>query len=222
MRAAMPVPTSQPAPQHSPSHVAPQPNDKRVPAVVLKMILEGIRDVAGKQFPKVLTEAGLTQYEDKLPPEDQSPTVTEPELSGLYGATYRVIGESLTRVFLQRYGQKLPDAMLAGPAGQLMLKMMEGVPADKRLGTAVQVIADTGTRLWTPMRWSEDDEAYYLEIEHCAICANMHGARSPMCASSEFFYGALARALTGFRITALEVECAAMGAKECKYRIRKV
>lgn len=196
--------------------------DKRVPAVVLRMILEGIREVAGAQFPKVLTEAGLERYSSRLPPADQSPTVTEPELSKIYGTTFRVVGESLTRLFLTRYGQKLPEAMIAGPAGQSMLKDMAGVPEEQRLGKAIQVIADYGCRLWTPMKWSEDDEAYYLEIDHCAICADIHGARSPICANSEFFYGALARALTGFRVTALEVECAAAGAAKCKYRIRKL
>ncbi|MBX5482430.1 MAG: hypothetical protein IRZ16_11435 [Myxococcaceae bacterium] len=194
---------------------------KRVPAVVLRMILSGIEEVTGSQYARVLSQAGLMRYADEPPPEDQSPTITEPELSALYGATYDVIGESLTRLFLTRYGQKLPEAMLAGPAGQEMLARMAGVPEAERLGTAIRLIAETGTKLWTPMRATEDDQAYYLEIENCAICARIHNARSPICANSEFFYGALARALTGFRLTALEIECAAVGAPKCKYRIRK-
>jgi len=81
------------------------------------MILEGIRDVAGSQYPKVLEAAGMSRYANEMPPADASPTITEPELSRLYGSTYRTIGESLTRVFLTNYGRRLPDALLAAPEG---------------------------------------------------------------------------------------------------------
>ncbi len=195
--------------------------EKRVPANVLRMILEGIRDVAGSQFGTLLAKAGLSHYEAELPPQDGTPTITEPELSGLYGTTYRVVGESLTRTFLTNYGRRLPEALLAAPSGQEMLAKAAQVPAAERLGASIKLIADTGTKLWTEMSWSEDSEFYYLEISRCAICADIKGARSPICGNSEIVYGALARALSGIRVSALEVECAAAGAPRCKYRIRK-
>jgi len=196
-------------------------NSKRVPAVAFRLILAGIQDVAGSQFSKVLTQAELQRYLDAPPPEDQSPTVTEQELSRLYGTTYRVIGESLTRMFLTNYGRKLPTALLNSPPGLEMQKAAAAAPAAKKLETAVHLIADTGTKLWVPMKVLEDQEAYYLEIGHCAICAEMKGARSPICANSEVVYTEMARALSGKRVMAIEVECAAMGAPHCKYRIRK-
>ena len=205
----------------SPRPPPPPTADKRVPAVVLRMILEGIREVSGSQFPKVLAQAGLERYAQVLPPSDQSPTITEPELSKLYGATFRVAGESLTRLFLTQYGQKLPEALLNSPSGQQMVQAMEGVPQNERLGRAVHLIAETGTKLWVEMSVSEDQEAYYLSVSRCAICADMHQARSPICANSEIVYGALARALTGMRVTALEIECAAAGGTRCRYRLRK-
>ncbi len=196
-------------------------SDKRVPGVVLRMILEGIREVSGSQFPRVLAQAGLDRYLDALPPSDQTPTITEPELSKLYGATFRVAGESLTRLFLTQYGQKLPEALLNSPSGQQMLASMKDVPTAERLGRAVHLIAETGTKLWVQMEVTEDQEAYYLSVSRCAICADMHQARSPICANSEIVYGALARALTGIRVTALEIECAAAGGTRCRYRLRK-
>lgn len=185
------------------------------------MILEGIRDVAGSQFGVVLEKAGLSRYAAQLPPQDISPTITEPELSALYGTTYRVVGESLTRTFLTNFGKRLPEALLASPAGQEMLAKAAQVPPSERLGAAINLIAETGTKIWTEMSASEDSEYYYLEISRCAICADIHGARSPICGNSEIVYGALARALSGIRVSALEVECAAAGAPHCKYRIRK-
>jgi hypothetical protein len=200
---------------------APDDAPKRVPGLILRMILEEIQGAAGTQYARVLEQAELTRYAEAPPPADQSPTITEPALSRLYGATFKVIGESLTRLFLTNYGRRLPEALLASPAGQQMQAEAQTVPADKRLGAAVRLIAETGTRLWTPMRLLEDSEAYYLEISRCAICADIVGARAPICGNSEIVYTALARALSGVRVTALEVECAAAGGKHCRYRIRK-
>lgn len=194
---------------------------KRVPAVALRLILSGIQEVAGSQFSRVLTEAELQEYGTKAPPEDQTPTISEGQLSRLYGSTHRVIGESLTRVFLTNYGRKLPAALLAGPLGQEMLRKVAQAPEEKKLEAAVREIAETGTKLWVPIRFLEDAEAYYLEIQSCVICAEMKGAQSPICANSEVVYTELARTLSGKRVTAIEVECAAVGAKHCKYRIRK-
>ncbi len=185
------------------------------------MILEGIREVAGSQFGLLLEKAGLSRYAEELPPRDASPTITEPELSSLYGTTFRVVGESLTRTFLTNYGRRLPDALLSSPAGQEMLAKVGQVPPAERLREAIKVIAETGTKIWTEMSSSEDSEYYYLEISRCAICADIKGARSPICGNSEIVYGALARALSGIRVSALEVECAAAGAPRCKYRIHK-
>jgi predicted hydrocarbon binding protein len=189
------------------------------------MILEGIREVAGSQFPKVLEKAGLSHYAIELPPDDPSPTVTELELSHLYGSTFQVVGETLTRQFLRNYGQKLPDAMLASPTGlEMQARVAEvpaSAPASERLGAAIKAIAETGSRVWTNISASEDSEYYYLEISHCAICAEIKGAREPICGNSEVFYGMLARSLSGIRVSALEIECAATGAPRCKYRIRK-
>jgi hypothetical protein len=177
--------------------------------------------VAGSQYGKVLETAGLSRYLDALPPADQTPTVTGPELSHLYGAIYRVMGESLTRLFLTNYGRKLPEALLASPWGKAMVEQASKAPPAERLGTAVRLIAETGTRVWVEMSVTEDAEAFYLEVRNCAVCKEMHKARSPICANNEYFYGAVARALTGMRVTALEVECAAQGAACCKYRLRK-
>lgn len=192
-----------------------------VPASVLRLILEGIRDVAGSQFPRVLEQADLQRYRDALPPADTTPTITHSHLSRLYGTTHRVVGETLTRVFLTNYGRRLPESVLGSAIGQGMYEAMEGVPEAKRLAHAVRVVADTGSRFGVEVVLTEDAEAYYLTVEECAICADIRDARSPVCANSEYFYGTMVKTLSGVRVTALEIECRAQGARHCRYRIRK-
>lgn len=199
----------------------PTAPEKRVPSNVLRMILEGIQEVSGSQFGKVLERAGLNRYANEMPAADTSPTITEPELSRLYGSTFAIAGESLTRQFLMNYGRRLPEALLASPDGQHMVAEAAKVPQADRLRAAVRLIAETGSKIWVGMSWSEDAEYFYLEVPGCAICADIRGARTPICANSEIVYTTLARALSGVRVTALEVECAATGHEKCKYRIRK-
>ena len=195
--------------------------DKRMPELALHLILESIRDVAGSRYGKVLETAGLTRYLDAPPPADQTSNVTGHELARLYGATYQVMGESLTRLFLTNYGRKLPDTLLASPWGHEMVEKASQAPPSERLGTAVRLIAETSSKVWGEQSVSEDTVAFYLEVRNCAVCREMRNVRSPICASNEYFFGAVARALTGVRVTALEVECTAQGASCCKFRLRK-
>ena len=161
------------------------------------------------------------RYQDALPPADTTPTITHRQLSQLYGTTHRVVGETLTRVFLTNYGRRLPESMLGSAIGQGMYEAMEGVPENARLARAVRVVAETGSKFGVEVQLTEDSEAYYLTVVECAICADIHNARAPVCANSEYFYGTMVRTLSGVRVTALEIECGAQGAGHCRFRIRK-
>lgn len=199
----------------------PSPEERRVPASVLRLILNGIRDVAGSRYERVLEEAELGQYASAPPPDDDTPTISHPALSRLYGATHRLIGETLTRAFLNSYGRRLPESLLASELGAEMKAQMEGVPGPQRLEKAVRLVADSGKAFKVEVGVSQTPEAWFLTVDACAICADMKGAQAPVCANSEIFYGTMVRELSGHRVVALEVECAAMGHPHCVYRIRK-
>lgn len=200
---------------------APSPDDRRVPASVLRLILSGIRDVAGSQFATVLSQASLNRYAQALPPDDATLTITHRELSRLYATTHRVVGETLTRVFLNDYGRRFPEALLASEMGQAMHAQMVGVPDSHRLAKAVELVAASGEKFSVAVDLTETPEAYFLTVRECTICAEIKNARAPVCANSEAFYGAMVRGLSGKRVTAIETECVAMGDPHCSYRIRK-
>lgn len=199
----------------------PSPDDRHVPASVLRLILSGIRDVAGSQYGSVLSQASLTRYAQALPPDDASPTISHRELSRLYATTHRVVGETLTRVFLNDYGRRFPEALLASELGEEMLAQMQGVPEHERLAKAVGLVAVSGEKFSVAVDLSETPEAFFLTVRECTICAEIKNARAPVCANSEAFYGAMVRGLSGKRVTAIETECVAMGDPHCRYRIRK-
>ncbi len=203
------------------SNPSPSPDDRRVPASVLRLILSGIRDVAGSQFGNVLNQASLGRYVQALPPDDGTLTISHRELSRLYATTHRVVGETLTRVFLNDYGRRFPEALLAGEMGQAMRARMAGVPDAERLGMAVRLVSESGAKFSVDVELSETSEAYFLTVRECTICAEIKNARAPVCANSEAFYGAMVRGLSGKRVTAIETECVAMGDPHCRYRIRK-
>jgi predicted hydrocarbon binding protein len=199
----------------------PSPEERRVPASVLRLILSGIRDVAGSRYERVLEEAGLGEYVSTPPADDDSPTISHPTLSRLYGVTHRLVGETLTRSFLNSYGRRLPQSLLSSELGAQMKQQMEGVPNAQRLEKAVRLVADSGKAFKIEVTVSQTPEAWFLTVGECAICADMKGAQAPVCANSEIFYGTMVRELSGHRVVALEVECAAMGHPHCVYRIRK-
>jgi hypothetical protein len=198
-----------------------QPTHDQVVAAALRLILLGIKDVAGNQFPKILESVELSQYVADLPPDDDSPTISRSKVGQLYAASRQVLGETMLRQILLKSGHRLPDLIMAGPAGQEMKALTAQVPASERLGAAIRVLAEKGAELWAEMTFSEDKDYYYLEVSYCSTCSEIRGAREPVCANIEYALGMLARALSGGRVFALEIACAAVGAPRCKYRFRK-
>jgi hypothetical protein len=188
---------------------------------MLRTVLAGFREAAGAKYDRLLTSAGLPQYLTHEPPNDDSPTLTSDQLSGLYAAAYAVIGESLTRITLYTLGRKTPDAVLCSPSGDRMKVEVQSAPPKDRLALALRLIAEEGSRVWTPIKLVADSEAYYFEVYNCTTCARIRGARDPMCASQQHFYGVVATGLTGTRVSCLEIECGGQGHACCKFRFLK-
>lgn len=195
-----------------------------LPCTSVRRILETMQQVSGPQYAPLLRAAGgsWARFADALPPDTSAPSgVTEADLSHLYGTLHRMMGEALTRAFLQTYGRAMGTRMTGSPGYQEMRAAVEAAPPGEKLGAAVRAMAAECTARWTPLRGWEDAEAVYLEFEHCPVCAEMRGAREPMCAGSEAIYTQMVRALTGVRVTFHEVECAALGAPRCCFRAKK-
>ncbi|MBS2030934.1 MAG: hypothetical protein JST54_23725 [Deltaproteobacteria bacterium] len=196
-------------------------DDKPISNFTVRMVLETLHELDPREADNLVRQAGLERMLTAPHGDQDPPILRTSELAKLYATVFKLTGETLTRVFLSNYGHKMAPMLLKHPEMVKRAEDAKSVPADKRIGWAVREIQAFLSGIWADVSLREDGEAYYLEIEHCPICANIQGTRGPICASSEFLYTALARALIGQRVSFIEHACRANGAAMCSYRLRK-
>lgn len=197
------------------------PDDKLLANFTIRNVLETLRELSPTDYVSLLRDAGLANLTTADLGDDAPRRVRGADIARLYGAVYKLTGETLTRVFLTNYGHKMAPMLLKHPTMVRLLAEQPSVPKAERVAWAMREIPSFLNEVWAAVGVREDDEAYYLEIAHCPICAEIHGTRGAICASSEFLYTALARALTGQRLSFLEWSCRAHGDPLCAYRLRK-
>jgi hypothetical protein len=193
---------------------------RTMPGNTMRMILQAVKDVSGVQYERLMVKAGLKHYLYALPADSWRPGGTEDELVRLFATVYELLGEPLTRLFLLNYGLLLAPRVLQSELARGLVGGIALVPPPQRLEWFVQALAVMAGRAGTRQTVSEDAEAYYLTLERCLVCTQVHEARTPLCADTEALYSSLAKHLIG-RVRIAEVECAAMGAPHCKYAFYK-
>jgi predicted hydrocarbon binding protein len=192
-----------------------------VPANTLRMVLESVARVSGPHYELVLGDSGLERFTATPPPASLEPVATAEELTRLYAAVHERLGEPLTRLFLRNYGRLLPEKMLQTRWGQAIQAQAPQVPSDRRLEWFLRELARMTAQYGTRLTVTEDDWAWYIALEQCPSCAGIHDVSAPICADGEVNYKGMAEKVVGRRIRVIEVECAAMGARHCKYAFFK-
>ena len=193
----------------------------QIPARTMRLTLQTMKENSGSQYGHLLAAAGLARYSEMLPPDDWTPSATVDELAELYHTVYNMLGESLTRLFLRNYGQGLARTLLDQEWGQAMLAQAPAIPATQRVHWFVDKwLAHTGQH-WTLMTVVQDEAAWYLTPELCHYCAGITGVSAPLCAATEVMLRTVAEKIVGWRVRVVEIECAAMGSRHCKYAIYK-
>ncbi|HMA32898.1 MAG TPA: 4-vinyl reductase [Chloroflexia bacterium] len=185
------------------------------------VILEGVREISGTQYPKLLAQAGLTRFRDHLPPLDQQPAASAAEMGHFFGHVYTLLGEPITRLFLRNCGRAFVEAQMKVPAMQQMYALAQHQPPDKRLEWLVFATAEMSGKIGAPRRVSEDSTAWYHTLDFCYQCLEIRGVQAPICAMTESIGRRMGEQLLGHTIRVAEVECVAMGATHCKIAIYK-
>ena len=134
---------------------------------------------------------------------------TREELEHLYSTVYQMLGKSLTRLFMRNYGHRLAAQLLDNPEIQAIIAHVALLAPAQRLEAFIREYAPFSTRGWADLRVSQDQYAWYLEMEHCPNCASIRGASAPICQSPVVLYAALAKAAVGRPVPVTEVTCAA-------------
>jgi predicted hydrocarbon binding protein len=188
---------------------------------VMRVVIEALQQVAGRNCVSLLTAAGLSRYNHRLPPDDWQPAASGEELVRLYLTIYEMLGEPITRLFHRNCGEVYVRSLAQSKWTQELSDRGRAVPAEERLEWFVREMAQMAARGWSPQTISEDATAWYLTAEFCPICVGLHGVSAPICAQAPTMFSGLAKDLIGRRVRVVEVECVAMGAAHCKVAFYK-
>ena len=207
--------------------------DRRIPSLLLNILLTQVEEMMGRRSLRMLLrQAGLTEYIDQVPPMNDSPSIAIGQYSALLANMYEIFGAQGARPIFLRGGRlgaiefrKLRSAQFAVAGTALRL-----IPSARRMHLLLERVAEQGEDLYgTPHHLSEDDHAVFIEMPDCPYCAeitrrslaeNKPIARPvchiPVAAVAEMMEWAM-----GQKHLVEEVECIALGAPACLFRISK-
>lgn len=188
---------------------------------IMHAVLQAVHETSGPQYANILRTAGLTRFIDELPEPGWQPVASREELERLYATVYEMLGESLTRLFMRNYGQRLAAQLLENTEIQGIIERVRTLEPAQRLEAFIRQYVQFSNRGWSAVRISEDQRAWYLEQEHCPNCAGIHGASAPICQSPVIVYGTLAKAAVGRPVQVTEVTCVAADDPHCKFAVTK-
>jgi predicted hydrocarbon binding protein len=204
--------------------------DMGLPNNYMRWALESIEDVAGKNgLSIILREAGLEQFVDNFPPDDEAfDGLTVGQYVDLNAAVLNFFGRA-SKSMVVRVGRVSArraidrQAKLFNIAALLGLKLM---PLNVKLKLGLSQMQDGFRKIWAAhgqemvSRVEETDDAWLFIRETCPECAGKV-SDEPMC---WLFVGSLREStqwLTGKELEIVETECRATGAPACIWSISK-
>jgi predicted hydrocarbon binding protein len=207
--------------------------ERRIPSLLLNILLAQVEEMMGRRsLIMLLRQAGLAEYVDHVPPKDDSPSITIDQYSSLLANMYEIFGANGSRPIFVRGGRlgavafrRLRPAQFAVTGTALRL-----LPSARRMQLTLERLAEQGEDLYgSPHRLNEDENAFFIEMPGCPYCAeitrrslaeNRPIARPvcdiPVAAVSEMIEWAMRQ-----KHLVEEVECIALGAPACRFRISK-
>ncbi|MCD6552509.1 MAG: hypothetical protein DRI52_05435 [Chloroflexi bacterium] len=208
-------------------------DEKRIPALILRILFDQVDEMMGHHsLVMLLRQAGLEQYVDALPPLDESPSVTVPEYSRLLAHIYAIFGARGAKPLFRRGGKMAAAELrkhhptrfaMAGTALKLL-------PTHKRMQIVLDQLCKEGEEIYgTPHRLEEKDGAFELIMESCPYCTEIIKQTAttgqpiirPVCHIPAAVIGEMMQWATGEPHSVEEVECMALGAPACRFRVSK-
>ena len=207
--------------------------DRRIPSLLLNILLTQVEEMMGRRSLRMLLrQAGLTEYIDQVIPMNDSPSITIGQYSTLLANMYEIFGaQGAAPIFLRggRLGaiefRKLRSAQFAVAGTALRL-----IPSARRMQLLLERVAEQGEELYdTPHHLSEDDQAFFIEMPDCPYCAEIkrrslaekRPIARPVCHIPVAAVAEMMEWAMGQKRLVEEVECIALGAPACLFRIGK-
>ena len=192
-----------------------------IPGNTICSVLDAVARVSGPQYRALLTAAGWQHWLTTPPPATWAPVARPADLSRLFSAVYRMLGEDLTRLFFTNYGNAMAEQLLAAEAGTELRQALARAPQPASLAEFLPVFTRVQAQGWGHATLHETPQAWLMTMDYCPVCSEISGARAPLCTSGTALMGQMARQIMGRRVRVAEVACVATGDPHCVYAFYK-
>lgn len=207
--------------------------ERRIPSLLLNILLAQVEEMMGRRSLRMLLrQAGLAEYVDQVPPKDDSPSITIEQYSSLLANIYEIFGAKGSRPIFLRGGrlgavemrkQRPAQFAVAGTALKLL-------PSARRMRLVLEKLAEQGEDLYgSPHHLREEDPAFFIEMPDCPYCAEItrrsfsenRPIARPVCHIPVAAVSEVIEWTMGRKHLVEEVDCIALGATACRFRISK-
>jgi predicted hydrocarbon binding protein len=208
-------------------------DENRIPALILNILFNQVDEMMGHgSLVMLLRQAGLEHYVDAPPPLDESPSITVPKYSRLLAHIYEIFGPRGSKALFRRGGRMAAVELrkhhptrfaVAGTALKLL-------PVHTRMQIVLDQLCKEGEDIYgTPHHLEETNDAFDLVMESCPYCAEIIKQSTAtgqpviraVCQIPAAVIDEMVQWITGEPHPVEEVECIALGASACRFRVDK-
>jgi predicted hydrocarbon binding protein len=201
------------------------PEDYNVSGVYLRGYLAGLRKLTGHQYPRLLAQAGLSQYLQKYPPADLSIVAKGRQLIALNKAVNQAISDDLFDLFSRNLGREFGRATASNPVYQATAQAAGPVTDQASLRRLMEKVIplNLGTmNEQVSLAQPSDTDGLLLIYEGCIYCSHRSKTEKPACHGVGAYYKELLLVLTGQRFQVEEITCGATSdSHDCHFLMRR-
>lgn len=198
--------------------------EHKIPGSLAFIIFKSVEEQLGKNgLNMLLRRAGLEQYVENPPPDDETPTIEMSTFKNAIALVIELFGEKAAKPLLLRWGRLTFEYALQnrptlfGLAGLVTTFMSE---EGKVRFILKKVLRESETLYNVPHLLTEDENNFLIEIKECFYCGSLHSAQG-ICWPPVGFWMGMMKWITHKEYDVREVECRAQGAASCKFVIPK-
>jgi predicted hydrocarbon binding protein len=207
--------------------------EKRIPSLLLSTLLTQIDEAMGRRgLIKLLRQAGLSEYVSQFPPLLDTPSIPVHEYSRLVAHTYYLFGAQDARsIFLRSGRQNAPELRRQWPTQFTVVgTALRLLPNARRMQSVLDKLGEQTQEIYGAIcQVTEEEGALFFTITNCPYCSAFarQGQKlsrpptKPVCHIPVSTLEEMMEWTTGQKHIVEEIECSALGAPACRFRIGK-
>jgi bacteriochlorophyll 4-vinyl reductase len=197
---------------------------RRLENSIMRLALRATEATLGQSgLNAILRVAGLENYIEQPPRNDNQLGTPGTDLSALLAAILHMYGENATRGLFRRWGVLFGQGGVESrPTAKLLRPMLTFLPLNRKVLTLLEtLVREADQARGEPLHTvTETDDAFVLVFNDCLYC---HGLRTsePICLTVVGTLEATLKWGTGRDYTVSETTCTARGDEACTFVIDK-